>query len=446
MTFAKFLISLFTCLFASVLAAQEQPTAEALERRVRELEAQVQRLQSINTSPEIEELRRQIEIIGREVETLKVGQEKQSPAADTEQYGLGAAASKVYRSESGLSVGGYGEFLYQDPSARQDRGFSSGATNQLNYLRAVLYTGYKFSPRVVYNSELEVENATTEHGGAVSMEFGYLDFLLRPEANVRAGVVLIPVGLLNEQHEPTSFLGARRPELEKRIIPATWGEGGVGLFGDVGRFSFRTYVVTGLNAEKFTADETIREGRQAGAQAIAEDLAFTGRVDWHPAEGTLLGGSFYRGNSGQGRGFDGRVTLNELHAEAKLRGINLRGLWAQGSIGDAAQINQLNGLDGQDSIGKKFGGYYGEAGYDLAAVLPLRQQSLTPFVRYERVETQKSVPAGFLRNPANDFHLVTTGVSWKPVPQAVIKIDYQNYDSRDRSSVDQFNIGLGYIF
>lgn len=439
-------LTLSTFLCAVTLVAQEPPTAEALEKRVRELEAQVQRLQTTSGSPELEELRRQIEILGKEVETLKIGQEKSEPVADTQQYGLGAAASKVYGKETGLSVGGYGEFLYQDPSARQNNGSSSGATSSLNYLRAVLYTGYKFSPRVVFNSELEVENATTERGGAVSMEFGYLDFLLRPEANIRAGVVLVPVGLLNEQHEPTSFLGARRPELEKRVIPATWGEGGVGLFGDIGRVSYRTYVVTGLNAEGFTADESIREGRQAGAEAIAEDLAFTGRLDWHPVEGTLFGGAFYRGNSGQGRGFDGRVTLNELHGEARLRGINLRALWAQGRIGNAAQVNALNGLEGENSVGKRFGGYYGEIGYDLAAVLPLRQQSLTPFVRYERVETQKSVPDGFLRNPANDFHLVTTGLSWKPVPQAIIKLDYQNYSRRDRSSVDQFNLGLGYIF
>jgi len=428
------------------LQAQDHPTAEDLEKRVHELEVQVQRMQTERGSAEVEELRRQIEILGQEVETLKVGQQKPEVTANTPQHGMGAAASKVYGTDSGLSIGGYGEFLYQDPSARQDLGLRSGATNQFNFLRAVLYTGYKFSPRVLFNSELEVENGTTERGGAVSMEFGYLDFLLRPEANIRAGVILLPVGLLNEQHEPTSFFGAQRPELEKRIIPATWGEGGAGLFGDAGRFSYRAYVVTGLDAAEFTAHESIREGRQAGAQAIAEDLALTGRLDWHPLEGTLFGGSFYRGNSGQARGFHGRVTLTELHGEAKIRGLNLRGLWAQGSIGDAGRINELNGLTGDASIGKRFGGYYGEVGYDLAAVLPLRQQSLAPFVRYERIDTQKSVPAGYLRNPANDFYLVTTGVSWKPVPQAVIKIDYQNYDNRDRSSVDQFNIGLGYIF
>ena len=128
--------------------------------------------------------------------------------------------------------------------------------------------------------------------------------------------VLMPVGFINEQHEPTAYFGAQRPTVERVIIPTTWSEIGAGLFGDVGRVSYRAYVTTGMDSSRFEAEEGLHEGKQAGAEAKAEDWAVVARADWHPIEGTLLGGAFYNGNSGQGRGFGGRVRLAEVHAEA----------------------------------------------------------------------------------------------------------------------------------
>lgn len=448
------MIRMFYCLFIIVtlaattsVFAQASPTPEELQKKIQELQQRVDQLAASATSADIQELKRQIDILTEEIEQLRVEREQPAVAPGAaNSYGLGPAASKIYRAEPGVSIGGYGEMLYENFDKTADNGQPAENLDRLDFVRAVIYTGYKFNDRVLFNSETEVEHASTESGGAVSLEFGYLDFLVRPQFNVRAGIVLIPVGLVNELHEPTSYLGAHRPAVEHDIIPATWGETGAGAFGDIGQVSYRAYVVTGLNSAHFDSEEGIREGRQAGGEAIAEDFALVGRVDWHPIEGTFVGGSVYSGNSGQGAGYNGKVTLTDLHFDSKFRGVMLRGLWSEGKISDAAAINEANGLGGDESIGSKFGGWYAEAGYDLGSFLPRSDFSLIPYARYEKLNTQESVPAGFERNPENDKSITTLGVAFKPIPQTVIKVDYQNFDNKANSGTDQFNVSVGYIF
>ena len=430
----RFLITMLALTLTASAFAQE---ASDLERRLRALEEAVAKMQPSN---DVAELRRQIEVLGSEIEALKTRQTEKPAAADVESFGLGAAASNEYRVDSGVAIGGYGEFLYQN---------AEGETATADSLRAVVYTGYKFNDRVLFNSELEVEHANLERGGNVELEFAYLDYQFRPELNVRGGLVLVPVGLTNEQHEPTAFLGARRPRVENVIIPTTWMELGGGVFGDVGPVSYRAYVVTGLDAANFNAEDGIREGRQAGGEAKAEDWAIIGRADWHPFEGTMFGGSLYSGDSGQDGGFGGRLTLGEVHAQSRFRGVQLRALYSRATLGDAAAINEANGLIGNESVGETFGGWYVEGGYDLGGMLKRGELSLTPFVRYEAFDTQRKVPTGFLRNPANDQNILTLGVNFKPIPQAVIKIDWQDVDNANNganSGTDQWNVSLGYIF
>ena len=420
-------LTVVLCLFVSgSLSAQESET----DRRLREIQ-------------------RQIEILTQEIEALKTRQTKEVQA-DTEQFGLGAAASKVYRTDAGVSIGGYGEYLYQNVAGTNDAGTRVSARDSADALRAVLYTGYKFSDRILFNSEIEFEHGSTGAGGEVSVEFAYLDFLVRPDMGVRTGLLLVPMGFINEQHEPTAFLGSRRPLVERNVIPATWREMGAGLFGENGPVSWRAYVTTGLNAARFTS-AGIRSGRGNGAQSLAEDFALTGRVDWQPLVGTTLGVSAYSGNSGQGalvngQRLDARVTLYDLHAETRLRGLQLRGLWSQGSIGDAAAINRLNNLNGSASVGRTFGGWYGEVAYDLASLRGFGERSLTPFVRYERLNTQRKVPSGFSLNRSLDQSLTTLGIQYKPITQTVIKIDYQNVDNEAQTGLNQWNIAVGYIF
>src|SRR5262249_13796554 len=152
------------------------------------------------------------------------------------------------------------------------------------------------------NSEIEYEHATTGEGGEekgeASVEFAYLDFPIGHGVGIRAGELLVPVGMINETHEPTTYLGARRPDVEQLIVPTTWSEIGAGAYGESGTISWRALIQASLDASGFTA-EGIREGRQEGSQSKAHDLALSARLDWRPTPGLLLGASIFTGDTGQ---------------------------------------------------------------------------------------------------------------------------------------------------
>ncbi len=414
--------------------------------------------------PSTDELLRRIDLLAGEVEALKLGEV--AARADQTQYGLGPAASKVYRAKQGVSIGGYGEIQYYDFAASKDSGGSSGKSDQSNLQRLVMYLGYKFSDRVIFNSEIEFEYAASSgnregQGGAWGVEFAYLDFLLRPEVNVRAGNLLIPMGFVNELHEPTIFLGVRRPDIERVILPTTWRENGVGVFGDLGSITYRSYLVTSFDAGSCRKDGNgcsndgftssgIRDGRQNGSRSVAEDWAWVTRVDYSPQVGSTIGGAVYLGDSGQDQTKESTpdvpTRIAELHAEVRRSGVEFRALGAMTWIGNVAQLNaaRLPALTGSDSVGSRQYGFYGQLGYQLAS-LGL-DVMLTPFVRYEQWNTQARVPAGYSANPANFQKSLTTGVQYKPVDQVVVTADYQNFSNGAGTAIDQFNLGLGFIF
>jgi hypothetical protein len=239
--------------------------------------------------------------------------------------------------------------------------------------------------------------------------------------------------------------------VERTIIPTTWREIGVGAFGDAGPVSYRAYVVAGLNAAGFTAED-IREGRQQGSNSIAQDLAVTGRADWSAFPGFVVGASFFTGKSGQGltdlagAEIEASTTLLEGHVEYKWRGLQTRALYAETSTDDVARINDALGFTGADSIGEKQKGWYAEAGFNVLSFAKATQQSLIPFVRYEAYDSQNEVPVGFTRNGANDVRVKTIGVSWRPISHIVVSADFQGFENRAGTGTDQWNLGLGFIF
>jgi hypothetical protein len=429
---------------ASPLQAEEPP-ADDLKRMVLELQTDVARLKAEAAGQDrLAEIERRIELLAAEIEKARTGGATQGESSEEGVQGLGPAASKIYRKEKGVSIGGYGEALYQ-----------GGDRDTLDALRNVLYFGYKFSDRILLNSEIEFEHATTGEGdelkGEVSVEFAYLDFKPWKDVGIRAGQVLIPVGFLNELHEPPIFHGARRTEVERIILPTTWREVGAGLFGEAGPVAWRAYVVAGLNSQGFDGEEGIREGRQGGAQSQAKDVAFTGRLDYSGMPGLAAGISLFTGKSGQGAAVDGatlgaRVTTFDVHAQYGRRGLQLRALYAHTSIADAALINVNNGLLGEgESVGERQYGFYAQAAYD---VLDHRKGSwaVTPFLRYERVNPQDRVPAGYDASPENDRTVWTAGASVKPLFNVVLKADYQWESNRAGQDRNQLNLALGYLF
>ena len=222
-----------------------------------------------------EELERRIELLAEEVERLRSGEPEIDLTDDqTRALGLAPSAAATYRGGTGVSIAGYGEMLYKN--------YASSKTSQFDYLRAILYAGYRFNDRFLFNSEIEVE-----HANEIFVEFAYVDYLATQNFGLRAGMLLMPMGLVNEFHEPTVFMGAERPVTEQAIIPSTWRENGGGVYYAGDTVAVRAYVVNGLNGAKFSSSG-VRGGRQKGAKAKATDMAITGRIDITPTPGVPL--------------------------------------------------------------------------------------------------------------------------------------------------------------
>lgn len=402
-------------------------------------------------SSEVKNLEHKTDVLSKEVEKLRTNLTIPDEVQYKSAYGLGPAASKVYQVGKGLSIGGYGEANYQ-ATVGDERTKNDNA----DFERMVLYAGYKFTDSILFNSELEFEHGSTERGGSVSVEFAALDFFIDPMANVRAGMVLMPMGFVNLIHEPPFYFGNNRPEVERQILPSTWRDIGVGLFGEVlPNLTYTTYVVNGLNAANFTADG-IRSGRQQGSQARAEDLAFVGRLDYAPSivPGLAFGGSAYLGNSGQNQTFVNQITkarqnvnaftqLYEGHVQWKYRGLEFRTLGSWGHIDDAGVLSAARG----QTIGEENYGWYSELGYDvLPLLMPNTTQYLAPFFRYEQLDTIASAPVGFSDDETRSKQIYQFGLQYKPIPNVVIKADYRNFTAKTGTLPDDFNLGFGFIF
>jgi len=409
--------------------------------------------------PSAQELARRIDVLAGEVDDLKVGESAQ-PAGESH-AGLGPAASKVYGVKRGVSLGGYGEMLYESFKDETDNGDPSDESSRLDFVRAITYFGYKFSDKALFNSEVEFEHASTELSGSVSVEFAYLDFLFKPAVNARAGMLLVPMGFMNELHEPPTFLTTTRPVVEHDVVPSTWRANGAGLYGEFGNgLSYRAYLTESLRGVAdedagvggFTAENGPYEARQNGSESLFDDVAFTGRLEW-AGSGARVGVSAFTGGTAQnattllGEEFSAQATIFEGHAEYKNKGWWLRALGARGIVDEAAELNDANGYVGDASVGSKTYGAYVTASHELLSIFDKgASTSLWPFVQYERLNTQDEVPAGFSKNPATDRKAWTFGAAFYPDPQIVIKADYRDGWTPNGAAVDRFAMSMGYLF
>ncbi len=445
-------------LAGAVAAAERMPTQEELWEIVKKQQQEIENLKARlearegaepraqSAEGEVKELKRQTSILAQEMEKMRTLLVIPEEPKYKSMYGLGPAASKVYQVQKGLSIGGYGEGHYTVLTDDQN-----GKKDQADLTRLVLYTGYKFNDWMLFNSELEFEHATSGEGseekGEISVEFASLDFFLDPRINIRAGLVLMPIGFLNRIHEPPFYFGNNRPEVERRIIPTTWREIGVGLFGEIlPGLTYTTYVVNGLRASAFEASG-IREGRQGGSKAKAEDLAWVGRLDYQVPQltGLIVGASAFLGNSGQDEigSADVFTQLYEGHVQWKYKGWEWRALGAWSHIGDTAKVSAFVG----EAVGREQFGWYTELGYNVMPwIKPDSTQYLAPFFRYERWDTQAEVAGGFARDGNLDRRLWQVGINYKPIPNIVIKADYRNFEADQGDLADEFNLGLGFIF
>lgn len=433
--------------------APAQASATALEARIQAMEEELASLRSM--ASELEESSRRQEILTSEVRRLK--EDVELPAEldeDGGQHGMGPAASKVYQRQRGVSIAGYGQGWYTglvDDEGPNDK-------DSFDLVRNVLYFGYRFSDKLVLNTELEWEHASSG-GGSVSVEFAQIDYFLSDAVNLRTGLMLAPIGFVNEVHEPLYYYGNQRPEVERSIIPSTWRENGVGLFGRVSdKLEYRAYLMNGLRADKFSSSG-IRGGRQKGSKALAENASLALRLDYAASDELSLGASVYTGNQGQsqdltidaaGNTLRPKVgmTLAEVHAQWRRDGWQARALGAWNRLSDAQILSAAEAVNGDGPVADRMKGAYVELAYDLfTGKAWAGDKALDVFFRYEAWDTQDRVPAGFVRDATQDKQVRTWGVQYKPHPEVVFKLDYRDFGRGGAASqADQINLGFGWVF
>ncbi|RMF86156.1 MAG: porin [Nitrospirae bacterium] len=347
-----------------------------------------------------------------------------------------------------VTVGGYGEAHYNNFDGTRDDGSEAGAEDLLDLHRFVLFFGYRFSDTLSFRSEVEIEHALASHEeedpGEVEMEQAYVEWAADPHAGLRGGLLLVPAGILNETHEPPTFFGVERNRVETRIIPTTWRELGVQLFGEILLgLRYQVGLHSGLELPPGAdARGGLRGTRQGAAEATAERLAASLALRAKPVRGLSAGLSlFYQGDLTQGAGGDLSALLSEAHARYRLGPLEARALYARWDLDGAEDFLAETG--GQVATTQQ--GWYLEAACHLARWLP-GGQDLAPFVRHERLDTNHSLPDGVARDPGFDERVTTVGLNYWPVPQVVLKADVQDFHDGAGTGLDRWNLGIGWWF
>src|SRR6185436_2049059 len=332
-----------------------------------------------------------------------------------------AARAEEVEAEIGkLQFHGYGELHYNNP--RIDA-MSAGAGNVLDFHRFVLGWEYEFTENIRVEAEIDYEHAAQE----LELEEGFLEYDLRPTLAVRAGTLLMPVGPLNEFHEPPLIYSVERPYVERYIIPTTWQENGVGFVGQAreGHISYRAYVTVGLDAAKITSVGGLHDVSSKGSESKADDLAAVGRIEFLPANGLSIAGSGYYGGADQRTPGLVKVTLSILSGDLRYRryGFDLRGVYDRVRIDGADRVSTLVG----ETVGEVMQGWYAEAAYDLLRRdrAPSSGRSLLIFGRHEDFDTNEKAPAGFTANPEADREVTTGGVAFYPIEKIAVKADLE---------------------
>lgn len=322
----------------------------------------------------------------------------------------------------------------------------------LDFHRFVLLFSHSFSDRLRFVAELELEHAvvSNETEGELELEQAYIDFLLSRRFNVRAGMLLAPVGIINERHEPPVFHGVERPFVDTVIIPTTWSDAGVGVHGELGRgFRYRAYAMAPLDSSLFSADEGLRGGRQKGAESNARSLAGTGRVEYVGTPGLVLATSVWSGETGfRELRFDTHVTMVEFDGRYRFGELETRGQYAHGFLEGMGELNRSiqRTVGVSPNVAEEIRGFYLEGSYFvIPKPAPLE---LAVFLRYENFDTQFKMPDGFLPLGEFDRDAWIVGVTYFPDPDVAVKLDYTVL--RNQSDVilapNSLNVGLGWWF
>ena len=365
-----------------------------------------------------------------------------APVADASgsaRYSVSAGSATV--------IGGYGEINYNRPK-------NSSRDAQADLRRAVLGIQHRFDDRTKVVTELEVEHAVASSGddGEVALEQAYVEHQFSPAWAARAGLFLVPMGLINENHEPNAYYGVERNFVETAIIPSTWREGGVQAVGSFDNgLTLQAGVATGFNVNKWDP----AEGRESPLGAIhqemqlarSRDLSLFGALNWRGIPGLLVGGGVFSGGASHGISVNkSRVTLWDLHARWTPGRWDLAAVVARGSISNSAALNNEFGIVGSDApIPRSFDGGYVQAAYKL---WESGSYKLKPFVRVERFNVARRYADGLGPIGTPDGlpteRVLTAGTNFDIGSGVVLKADYQKF--KQNKDLDRFDLGLGWSF
>lgn len=386
----------------------------------------------------VEEMQKQLDELNLKVEEIRTKKKSEPVAID------GGYLKKVLGS---TQFSGYGELDY---IFRRENGNGNGG-NTLDPHRIVLNLSSELSDWINFNSELEWEHGGSDGGanGGVSVEQAYLTFKLAPAFNVKTGVMLVPMGAINQNHEPVNFYSSARPALDTFLIPSTWQEMGVGISGAINpKIDYQLMAVTGLDGTKFDAESGLREGRQDFGKDSNRNFAVTGRLDVRPITNLSTAVSFYSGNSAPSGSPAAYTTLLAFDGKYRYSDLELSGEYVHVYQDNPGLLNQ--------SIGRNMAGYWVEGAWHVMPRM-LKQGRLAGadavlFARYSELNTQEGGAVDQTKTSGRfDRNYTTVGISFLPVPSVAIKMDYQIYgDHRSGNEQaldnDKFQVTLGFVF
>ncbi|MCG2419418.1 hypothetical protein K8089_10315 [Aequorivita sp. F47161] len=358
------------------------------------------------------------------------------------------AAQRILSGNFGkaVTIGGYGEMVYNQPE---------GDNGKLDVHRLVLLLGYKFDERTQFITEIEVE-----HVEEIYIEQAFVNYAISNNVNLRGGLMLIPMGIVNEYHEPTTFNGTERPAVDHDIVPTTWRELGVGVNGRFPEISlgYQAYIFNGFKSTALDDEggvkgflkgkDGLRGGRQKGIESTVDSPTFSAKLDYYGIPGLRFGLAGYFGQTqaaDEVEDLDGAnigVSMVGFDVRYAFRKFTARGEFIYASLSDTDKYNTLTGRD----LGSALMGYYVEGAYNL---LPLTaKQKLYAFARYEQYDTHASTDGSLVSNDAYNRQDITAGLSYHIANGVVLKGDYQFKDNAlDGAEVsNQLNFGIGVWF
>lgn len=351
-------------------------------------------------------------------------------------------------------------------------------TGEANLTRNILFIGHRFSDKIALFSELELENAKIAAGnpsGEISLEQLFLKFNLNTNNYIVAGLFIPRIGIINENHLPTTFNTNERPFVEQLVIPSTWRELGIGFYGPISSvpgLNYSASVINGLNSAGFTQGSGLRDGRFEGSKATASNIAINASLLYYVNHFRIQGSTYYGGSAGLNKreadslqlnygAFGTPVMLNEINVQYNgPKGLQAKALAAVVAISDAEQINRAYA----NNTPEQMFGYYAEVGYNIfKPFAKLNQKSMLLFVRYEQMDLNALVAVNGVSDDLQKKQFIIAGIHYQPIKGISVKLDYtqritgdynpQLYVTNPYSTVlpfyktNQFvSLGIGYSF